>query len=74
MARPHCCPVCYGRRGVPIGFYNANPNGSSSTTTTVNEPCRSCGGSGVVWEQEASTDDNLPSGWVYVAEGTEVEG
>ena len=43
--QPHRCPVCDGRGSVPAGFYSpANTTGSANP-----EPCRSCGGQGVLW-------------------------
>lgn len=49
MATPHQCPVCLGNGQVSAGFYN-QVTGVWSGTTTAFETCRSCGGSGVVWE------------------------
>ncbi len=40
---PHRCPVCAGRGSVPCGFYT--PWGNS----TAEDPCRSCGGTGILW-------------------------
>lgn len=45
---PHRCPVCGGRGNVPRGFYDGlETNGSSAGQMT--EPCRACGGNGVLW-------------------------
>lgn len=38
---PHRCPVCLGKQTVPAGFYDGS---------TEVEKCRSCGGTGVVWQ------------------------
>lgn len=47
------CSICDGHGNVPGGFYTALP-GCPWTSTTVAEPCRNCGGSGVVYvNQEA---------------------
>ena len=44
---PYRCPVCQGRGSVPIGFYNYDGGGMSTSTTP--EICRACGGRGIVW-------------------------
>lgn len=60
---PHKCPVCYGRGLMPYGFYESQL-GQWDTTSITDVTCRSCQGSGIVWEQEAyqhcihSTDIN----------------
>lgn len=41
---PHPCPVCTGRGLVPAGFYSRLP------ITGADEGCRSCDGTGVVWD------------------------
>lgn len=43
--RPHCCPVCGGSGKVSSGFYDYFRQSSTIPT----EPCRSCGGTGIVW-------------------------
>jgi DnaJ-class molecular chaperone len=43
--RPYCCPVCYGVGHVAAGFY---------ARVSVPEQCRSCGGTGIVWGEDAS--------------------
>ena len=45
---PHRCPVCNGKGLVPNGFY-LQTSGHSSTSSITPEPCRSCGGTGIVW-------------------------
>ncbi len=45
---PHRCPVCDGSGLVPEGFY-MQTSGHWSTTVTMPEQCRTCGGTGVVW-------------------------
>jgi ribosomal protein L37AE/L43A len=50
---PYRCPVCQGKATVPRGFY-----GDQQAVPNAVEPCRTCGGSGIVWtphveEQEA---------------------
>ena len=44
--QPYCCPVCNGRGAVLGGFYG----GSASTVgLSFEETCRSCKGTGVIW-------------------------
>ena len=43
--KPHTCPVCGGTGQVPAGFYVPE-------ATTVPDVCRSCNGSGVLWEKQ----------------------
>lgn len=40
--KPYKCPCCDGRGERPSGLYNG--------TAPVMEPCRSCQGTGVLWE------------------------
>ena len=45
------CPVCDGRGYVPNNFYNVTPNIENyNTNSTSMEICRSCKGTGIVWE------------------------
>lgn len=44
------CPVCGGRGIVPPGFYNLDT--SSTTAANSVETCRSCQGSGVIYNPE----------------------
>ena len=46
----HKCPVCGGNGQVMAGFYN-QVGGTWTGSNTALEQCRSCAGSGVVWEQ-----------------------
>ena len=48
MSRAQCCPVCGGRGKVQPGFYT--PETGSMTTGAAWETCRSCSGSGLVWD------------------------
>lgn len=43
------CPVCGGRGLVPNGFYNITDD-SYYTNSTSAEPCKTCHGTGIVWE------------------------
>lgn len=45
------CPVCKGRGFVPINFYGDLSNNLTDAITK----CRTCEGSGVLWEK-----DNIP--------------
>lgn len=47
---PYKCPVCDGRGIVPGGFYLST--GQSWAFNKSYEPCRSCHGTGVVWDVE----------------------
>jgi len=42
------CPVCQGRGFVPFGFYTSN--GETNMITCGTETCRTCGGTGIVWQ------------------------
>lgn len=49
MSTPHRCPVCGGSGQVPPWFYNRFEGGSTTCVPTP-DMCRSCGGTGVLWE------------------------
>jgi hypothetical protein len=57
--KPYTCPVCNGRKRVPSGFYNTSGFGTSSTA--VDEECRTCNGSGIVWGPSESPQTNYPT-------------
>jgi hypothetical protein len=44
--KPYCCPVCLGVGTMPAGFYDQ----SGSNACTARETCRSCDGTGILWE------------------------
>lgn len=46
---PHRCPVCNGTMIVSAGFYDSTSG--YITTNAVNEPCRSCAHTGIVWSE-----------------------
>jgi hypothetical protein len=47
--QPFCCPVCGGNGLVPNGFYlQVGKTWSSSDATP--EKCKSCHGTGIVWD------------------------
>jgi hypothetical protein len=52
MSKPFKCPVCNGCGHVPTGFYS-NATGGGTSNTTAPDTCRTCHGSGVIWEPEA---------------------
>lgn len=52
MGQPYKCPICNGTGTVPNGFYNQNLDGWYTSTTTRDETCRSCNGTGIVWERD----------------------
>lgn len=43
---PHRCPVCFGKGTVQSGFYSY---GNLSKTSSIEEQCRACSGTGVLW-------------------------
>jgi len=45
------CPICEGHGIVMGGFYSSLPN-SQGITTVLTEPCRNCGGSGVIYVEQ----------------------
>lgn len=47
--QPYKCPVCDGRGFVPNGFYNTTTQEYVSVNT-IPETCRSCGGTGIIWD------------------------
>jgi hypothetical protein len=50
---PHVCPICKGKRTVPGGFYRMTLEGLwTSYNDEPDEICRTCQGSGIVWEPE----------------------
>lgn len=53
MSIPHTCPVYYGKGLVLAGFYD-QPNLNETITTF--EQCRSCTGTGVVWNSSVSVE------------------
>ena len=46
--KPYVCPVCFGRGFVAGGFYSSTGSTWVSSTTAP-ETCRSCNGTGVLW-------------------------
>ena len=49
MAQPHKCPICNGTGKAPNGFYEST--GTWTTKHANPEPCRTCKGTGIVWEK-----------------------
>ena len=54
MKIPFRCPVCGGNGLVPNGFYRQT-SGGWLTEDTALEPCRSCGGTGIVYAEQDET-------------------
>lgn len=50
MSIPYRCPVCEGRGTVPAGFYGR----FGGVTTTSDESCHSCNGTGIIWDYQES--------------------
>lgn len=46
---PHICPVCNGRGFVMAGFYSSF-TGEFTTSAIEQETCRTCNGSGIIWD------------------------
>ena len=57
------CPVCEGRGIVPPGFYNLDA--SSTTTANSAETCRSCQGSGVIYNPDYAYPWIYEKSWNY---------
>jgi len=52
---PHKCPVCVGRGHMPYDFYldvGKGKNSLRAIVTTDPVRCRSCKGTGIVWETQ----------------------
>lgn len=54
MSTPHKCPVCEGRRSLPAGYYALSLEGTSVHSSTLPETCRTCLGSGILWDPSTS--------------------
>ena len=50
MSQPFCCPVCAGKGLVPAQFYQAVGVADTTAYGTAPEVCRSCQGTGVLWQ------------------------
>lgn len=46
---PHCCPIC-GGNGLVSGAFYTSLLGSVGTGDRITEECRSCKGTGIVWQ------------------------
>jgi len=49
-AEPHQCPVCFGVGQVANGFYARVGTTTWAAASLNTERCRSCDGSGIVWQ------------------------
>mgnify|MGYP001586541947 CR=1 FL=1 len=56
---PHRCPICNGNGLVDNGFYQQT-TGHWETSSTTPEQCRSCFGTGIVWESIGRIGVNNP--------------
>jgi len=51
MAFPYACPICFGRGFVDASLYTSSaPDGTSTSVDTRTAQCRSCNGTGIVWD------------------------
>jgi len=50
VSQPYCCPVCAGKGLVPPHFYEAVGVRETTAYGTAPEVCRSCQGTGVLWQ------------------------
>mgnify|MGYP007083458935 CR=1 FL=1 len=76
MSTFQVCPVCMGRGMVPHGFYNTSRQFMS--TSTADENCRRCVGTGTIatpdslnWTSEPSLTST--SGWIPPESGGDTE-
>jgi len=56
---PHRCPVCCGNGLVPPGFYLVPVGQTFVTTNSSPEQCRSCSGSGIIWNEAIVVEANI---------------
>jgi len=47
--KPYRCPVCGGKGVVENGFYTTAQENGWTTTSSIPETCKSCGGTGIIW-------------------------
>jgi DnaJ-class molecular chaperone len=47
---PHRCPICYGKGKVPYEFYSMRGQ-EQWTTDAIPQKCRSCNGTGIVFNK-----------------------
>ena len=69
--KPYKCPVCEGKGIVVGGFYNSI--GPYSSSTSITEPCRACGGVGIIWGVEEKDSNIMPYDDVmgmWISDGT----
>jgi DnaJ-class molecular chaperone len=59
MSNVFRCPVCYGKGRVPVSFYVLNIQETSGTTDVFGQPCKSCGGTGLVWASKEQQEDTI---------------
>lgn len=76
MKKPHKCPVCGGRGLVPWQFYQLyyNQEGTASNNYGATTDCRSCQGTGIVWEIVPSKPESVATYLSYTFNGEKYEG
>ncbi len=60
--KPYKCLVCEGRGIVSNGFYSFGYEPTSSTSPVTPEVCKSCNGTGIIWEVEEWPNIKVPKG------------
>lgn len=68
---PYRCPICGGNGLVPDGFY-ATVTGHWSTTDYTPEKCRSCNGTGIVWNNEQNQPAMTAEQFEYLCNHPEI--
>ena len=63
---PHCCPVCGGSGTMAAYFYDVAHQRAGTAINDHPVPCRSCRGTGVVWEPGCLTGTSVLAGGVSV--------
>lgn len=69
---PYSCPVCGGRGTVPWYFYATTASGSCSCSSAADEQCRTCKGSGVVWDDTTASSCGCTVGTTQLLGGVTV--
>lgn len=52
------CPVCEGRKTMPLWTYSSNSYGVMANSNTPT-PCQTCKGEGIIWSEEKTIEDEL---------------
>lgn len=75
MSIPHKCPVCEGRGIVPDYFYVISPDiqhNGFTWNSTGSVTCKSCFGTGIIWEWDAVIVPSIQIGEPGVFTGYEI--